>query len=155
MPVHIINKQRAVKLSVENLRRLLEGVLEEELGRDARVNVLLTNDRQITELNRRFRGEEGPTDVLSWGLEEESGEDDEPVLGDVAASGETAVREAPAHGTSPEEELTRYAVHGVLHLAGYDDETVPERRRMWRRQEQVMKGVSKRDAARGKEERGR
>ena len=149
MPVHIINKQSAVKVSVRRLRRLLEEVLAGELGREARVNVLLTDDEKIAELNRQFLGKKGPTDVLAWELNEEAEGDDEALFGEVAVSGETAAKQGRRHGNTPEEELTLYAVHGVLHLAGYDDLTKAKRSRMWKRQREIMKdyrmGVRKRN----------
>ena len=153
MAVHVINRQRAVRVSVRGLGRLLEEMLSEELGGEGQVNVLLTDDREITRMNRQFLGEEGPTDVLSFGSEED---EKEGVLGDVAVSGETAAREASARGLSPEEELTRYAVHGLLHLLGYDDQKEADRRRMWRRQEEIVKRQrgSGRGQARVKESRG-
>ena len=139
MPVHIINKQSAVKVSARRLKRLLEEVLACELGREAQVNVLLTDDEKITELNGKFLGKHRPTDVMAWVLDEEDEGDDEPLFGEVAVSGETALRQGRRHGNTPEEELTLYAVHGILHLAGYDDLTKAKRSKMWKRQREIMK----------------
>ena len=139
MPVRIINKQKTVKVSVRGLRRVLEEALAGELGRPARVNVLLTDDEHIAKMHLDYMGEAGPTDVLSFELNEEADGDDEALLGEIAVSGDTAGREAARRGTSAQEELTRYAVHGLLHLVGYDDKTESKRRRMWRRQEQIVK----------------
>jgi probable rRNA maturation factor len=138
VPVQIINKQKTVKVSVRGLRELLEAVLAEELPGGGQVNVLLTDDGHIAELNEQFLGERGPTDVLAFGMAE-AGAKEGAVVGDIAVSAETAAREGKRHGNTPEEELTRYAVHGLLHLAGYDDHEESDRRRMWKRQEQVMK----------------
>ncbi len=139
MSVHLINRQKQVVVSRSGLRRLLEAVMVEELGRPTEVNVLVTDDQEIAELNERFLGHRGPTDVLSFGLEEEEG-DEERSLGDVAVSAETAAREGPKHGNSAEEELALYAVHGLLHLLGYDDQEASARQKMWKRQEEIMKG---------------
>jgi probable rRNA maturation factor len=83
------------------------------------VNVLLTSNRELRALNSRFRGKDRPTDVLSF----------PPVLGlanafagDVAISAEMAAHNARLLGHSPAEEVKILALHGMLHLAGYDHE---------------------------------
>jgi probable rRNA maturation factor len=83
------------------------------------VNVLLTSNRELRALNSRFRGKDRPTDVLSF----------PPVLGlanafagDVAISVEIAAQNARLLGHSPAEEVKILALHGMLHLAGYDHE---------------------------------
>jgi len=83
------------------------------------VNVLVTSSRELRALNRRFRGEDKPTDVLSF----------PPVLGladgfagDVAISAEIAAQNARGLGHSAAEEIKILALHGILHLAGYDHE---------------------------------
>ena len=83
------------------------------------VNVLLTSNRELRALNSRFRGKDRPTDVLSF----------PPVFGlvnafagDVAISAEMAAHNARLLGHSPAEEIKILALHGMLHLAGYDHE---------------------------------
>lgn len=83
------------------------------------VNVLLTSNRELRALNSRFRGKDRPTDVLSF----------PPVFGlvnafagDVAISAEMAAQNARFLGHSPAEEVKILALHGMLHLAGYDHE---------------------------------
>ena len=83
------------------------------------VNVLLTSNRELRALNSRFRGKDRPTDVLSF----------PPVFGllnafagDVAISAEMAAQNARLLGHSPAEEVKILALHGMLHLAGYDHE---------------------------------
>ena len=139
VPVHVINRQSAVKISTKDLSDLLEDVIGRELGRDVRVNVLLSDDEHITELNRQFLGRNEPTDVLAFPLDEETSQDDEPTFGDVVISGETALREATERNIEPERELTLYALHGILHLLGYDDRTEADRKRMRARENEILK----------------
>ena len=84
------------------------------------VNVLVTGSRELRSLNRRFRGKDRPTDVLSFppmaGLAD-------GIAGDIAISAEIAARNARALGHSSEQEIKILALHGVLHLAGYDHES--------------------------------
>lgn len=88
------------------------------------LTILLADDAIVRDLNRRFRGIDKPTNVLSF-----PAEDDAPrpaavraVLGDVAVAFETARREAEAEGISLADHLAHLVVHGVLHLRGYDHE---------------------------------
>jgi probable rRNA maturation factor len=83
------------------------------------VNVLLTSNSELRALNSRFRGKDSPTDVLSFppvfGLVD-------AFAGDVAISAEMAAYNARLLGHSPAEEIKILALHGMLHLAGYDHE---------------------------------
>jgi probable rRNA maturation factor len=82
------------------------------------VSVLLTDDRRIRTLNRRWRGMDRPTDVLSFPAHDPPGSG--PELGDVAISLDTASRRARREGRPLRDEVERYLVHGLLHLAGHD-----------------------------------
>lgn len=102
-------------------------------GRDeGAVSIVLTDDEQVRLLNRTYRGKDEPTDVLSFSLRETSSDEtaidlaqlgEEPPLGEVYISIPTAQRQAEAGGRTLEEEVVFLAVHGVLHLLGYEDET--------------------------------
>jgi probable rRNA maturation factor len=84
------------------------------------INVLVTSNGEMKNLNRRFRAKDQPTDVLSFPA------GDVPLsglAGDVAISLEIAAKHANQFGHSPAEEIKILALHGVLHLAGYDHET--------------------------------
>jgi probable rRNA maturation factor len=99
------------------------------LGRaEAELSVLLVTDRRIRTLNRRWRGKDRATDVLSFPLSEPPGIG--PLLGDVVISLDTAARRARAEGRPVSRELDRYLAHGVLHLLGYDHERPEEARVM-------------------------
>ncbi len=83
------------------------------------VAVLLTSDEAVAELNQRFRGKAGPTNVLSF----PASANPENHLGDVALAHGVCAREAAEQGKSLEQHLSHLVVHGVLHLLGYDHET--------------------------------
>ena len=82
-------------------------------------------------MNRDYRGKDKPTDVLSFAQSEQLGDAPAPpiipglseMLGDVVISVDTAIRQAQSHHIALEQELALLAVHGVLHLLGYEDET--------------------------------
>ena len=115
------------------------------LGQQAEVDVTIVDNPTIHELNRTYRQIDAPTDVLSFALTE--AEDggalehalDLPVhLGDIIISFERAQEQAQAYGHSLERELAFLAVHGFLHLNGYDHQTPDEEAEMFRLQEEVL-----------------
>jgi probable rRNA maturation factor len=103
------------------------------------------DDAEIAEMNARYRTKPRPTDVLSFAQSE--GEPFPPsgaaapghvMLGDIVISIETAARQARERHHSLETEVEFLAVHGCLHLQGYDHRTPPQRRAMWQRQDAVI-----------------
>lgn len=121
---------------------------------EAQVNLLLTTDEQIHEMNRQFRGIDRPTDVLSFPLVEyeapgEFGflEDEEDcfdpesgelVLGDIVISKERVLEQAAAYGHSPKREFAFLIAHSVLHLTGYDHIGEEERLVMEQKQREIL-----------------
>ncbi len=85
----------------------------------ASVNIMIVDDTRISEINEEFLNHEGPTDVISF--EDGDFEEDILLLGDIAVSADTAETVAAVKGMSFDEELTLYALHGFLHLLGFDD----------------------------------
>ncbi|MCI0566698.1 MAG: rRNA maturation RNase YbeY [Acidobacteria bacterium] len=92
-----------------------------ELGESGQVSVLFTGDAEIRSLNRKFRGLDRPTDVLSFPWASGAGKG--RYLGDIAISVPTARRYAKKAGWPLEEELRFLLLHGLLHLLGHDHET--------------------------------
>lgn len=98
---------------------------------DSELSLLITDDAEIRELNRRYRRLNRATDVLSFPM----GGD---LLGDVVISLETAARRAPRR---LEREVTFLMVHGVLHLCGHDHKKAGERRIMRSREQVLLRGL--------------
>ena len=95
-------------------------------------------DDEIAELNKKHMDHEGPTDVLSFPMSEFDPEREAFLLGEIVVSHQTARREADSRGLPFAEELCRYAVHGFLHLTGFDDDTPEKRSEMEALQEAVL-----------------
>jgi probable rRNA maturation factor len=129
------------------IKKAVPGVSEKALARftqrarkanglRGKVNVVLTSSRDIRALNRRFRGHDKPTDVLSF-----------PPLamvahefaGDIVISAEIAARNARLYQHPPVQELKVLILHGMLHLAGFDHEL--DRGRMARREERLRRDL--------------
>ena len=104
------------------------------VGLLGQVTVLLTTDRTIRDLNRRFRGKDYATDVLSFPSTNPA-VGPEKIAGDVAISVETARKQAAEQGHTLAVELRVLMLHGLLHLAGYDHET--DEGKMQRRERQL------------------
>jgi probable rRNA maturation factor len=105
-------------------------LLGEGLGA-VELSVSFVDDAEMEELHVRYMNEEGPTDVLSFPLDEEE-HHGVRVLGDVVIAPAVAARNNP---DDPAAELRLLLVHGILHVLGYDHEDAGERAAMWARQE--------------------
>ena len=86
------------------------------------VNVLITNSQELRSLNRRFRGKDKSTDVLSFPAPHVNWRKGKPVAGELAISAEIARENASRLGHSVAEEIQVLTLHGILHLAGFDHE---------------------------------
>lgn len=134
--VEVINRQRVVAIDKARLADIARRVLL-QIGRDdARATIVFIRDPEMKKLNRDFRGQDKPTDVLAFAYGEAETEPDQDPghLGDVIISADTAIRYAAEQGIGLEAEIEWLVIHGVLHLAGYDHETDNgEMRRLERR----------------------
>jgi probable rRNA maturation factor len=148
-------------VEVDTLRwvRLAEAVLEAEGVRgDAELSIRFVDEATIADLNRRFLDTDGPTDVLSFPIDDdvvESGrwpdnstsrpegpqaeEPEVPVLiGDVVICPAVAARNAPTHTGTLDDELALLVVHGILHLLGMDHADDEEAAAMARRERELL-----------------
>lgn len=133
-------------MKVRRLQNIAKQLLQAEgCSNDTEVSILLTDDAQIAELNKEYRGIDGPTDVLSFSQIE--GED-EPIpgvednlLGDIVISVETARNQAREQGKTVEQEVDMLLVHGLLHLLGFDHADEEEERIMFSKQNDFLKGL--------------
>ncbi len=118
MKIQVINRTKN-KIDVDKIVELSNNILSEEnlLEKNSYINIVITDDEEMTEYNKKFRNKDGPTDVLSfeYGLNEET-------IGDIVISYETVARQAPEYNNSMETELYLMIIHGILHLLGYDHE---------------------------------
>lgn len=111
----------------------LEGV-----GGNGEVSVVLVDNGYIHELNLTYRGQDSPTDVLAFNLQNGCALDEEELLGDVVISLEKATEQSTALGHSLKREVAFLAVHGILHLLGYDHDTGAAEQEMKEKQELIL-----------------
>ena len=119
--IHMKWERRPSQPAAETLRRVISRCLEELGQPDSEVHVLITGDERIGDLNRRFLDREGPTDVLSF-PDGETLPSGRVLQGEIIISLDTARRQAKALHHGELRELSELALHGVLHLVGYDHE---------------------------------
>ncbi len=131
----VILQKRVVGLTELALDRFVARA-RRAAGLRGAVNVLVTSNVELQSLNRRFRGQDQPTDVLSFpavpGIKTR-------YAGDIAISAEIAAHNARALGHTAAEEIKILALHGILHLRGYDHER--DRGKMARREETLRRDL--------------
>lgn len=134
--VRYCNEQNLIRPPRRKLTRLLR-LAAPERWRNAEVSVALVDGERMAALNGQYTGREGETDVLAFPLEDPDNPDD-PLVGEIVVSASRALEEARARQVSPEDELTLYVLHGALHLMGYHDHTLAQRRKMYARERELL-----------------
>jgi probable rRNA maturation factor len=161
VPVEVFAADEQSAHPVDTLRwvRLARSVLEAEGGKgEAELSLLFVDEQAMSDLNKRFAGKDGPTDVLAFPIDEEPAEGGRspdsggsgpgwvPVeaselptlLGDVVICPSVALRNAAASGTEYEDELALLTVHGILHLMGMDHVDDEEAQAMEKREQDLL-----------------
>jgi len=131
-PLIALDDRQDAAVDLEGLIALARATLLGEGIADAELSISLVTEAEIAELHERYLHEAGPTDVLSFPLDEEAGEDGLRQVGDVVIAPAVATRNNPSDPTA---ELRLLLVHGILHLLGHDHMAEAERSEMWARQE--------------------
>jgi probable rRNA maturation factor len=156
--VYCSDEQSDMPVDLERWGRLARLVLADERApADAEVSLLFVDEAAIADLNQRFLDGDGPTDVLSFPIDDDHvpsgrrpdeggrgpGSSNEPVdppivLGDVVVCPTVAQRQAAEHEWSTDDELALLVVHGILHLLRYDHAEPDDAARMQRRERELL-----------------
>jgi probable rRNA maturation factor len=131
-PLIALDDRQGDAVDLEGLMALARTTLLGEGIEDAELSISLVTEDEMAGLHERYLHEAGPTDVLSFPLDDEAGEDGLRQLGDVVIAPVIAARDNP---DDPAAELRLLLVHGILHLLGHDHMDDGERAEMWARQE--------------------
>ena len=118
------------------IERLVRWLLHREERDDVVISVALVDDREIERINREYLSHEGPTDVISFPLQTP----DDRMIGDIYIGLEQASRQAAEINTTLAEEVARLAIHGTLHVLGWEHPEDGDRSEspMYRRQEELL-----------------
>jgi len=137
--LNLKNKQKKIILSRQAARKIILAIFtSEKIEKPAEINLLITNDREIKQLNLLYLGKNLATDVIAFDLSA----DKKKIFADIAISADTAKRNAKIFHTSPLYELYLYVAHGILHILGYDDGTKIKQRIMQAKAEKILKCLS-------------
>ena len=143
MSVEVLNES-GVDVNVADFTRLARFVLRRlRVHPQAELCVKLVDEGTIAQFNERWLGNEGPTDVLSFPMDElRPGVDGEPaedgILGDLLLCPQYAAAQAPTYSRTPDDEMHLLTIHGILHLLGYDHAEPDEEREMFTLQARLL-----------------
>ncbi len=152
MIISMENAQDKIVLGEYLEKRLQDGLNAvaklHDLDDMTEVDITIVDDKEIHQLNRDYRNVDRPTDVLSFALDED--DEDEPellegqlhLLGDIIISAETATRQAEEFGHGLEREIVYLAVHGLLHLLGYDHMVEEDKVIMRAKEEEALRAIN-------------
>lgn len=137
----IINNYDKEIKELDILQGYIDFVVKEEHLENCLFNIILIDNKEIKEINRKYRNIDRETDVITFALEDT--EDnikgmDFRVLGDIYISIDKAYEQAELYGHSVKRELCFLATHGILHLLGYDHMNEEEEKIMFKRQEELL-----------------
>jgi probable rRNA maturation factor len=130
-PSILVSDRQSEPVDRDGLIELARATLQAEGEARSELSISFVTAKEMADLHRSYLAEEGPTDVLSFPLDE-IGEDGVRVLGDVVIAPAVAAANRPE---DPASELRLLLVHGILHLLGHDHEAEDDRAAMWAKQE--------------------
>jgi probable rRNA maturation factor len=137
--VFVANAHPFLEVDHDRVHRAASAVLCKERRCRGGVNIVLATDADLVDLNSRYLGRDGATDVLSFpmaGDEHRSAE--EQILGEVYISLDRAWQQAKEYQVDLAQEVDRLVIHGLLHLCGYDHEDAQDARRMKAKEEEFL-----------------
>lgn len=121
MIINVSDEQTALKISVKQVKQLVQQVIESEGQTCSEVNIYFVDTPAICQLHEEFFNDPSPTDCISFPIDEHESEEGYRLLGEVFICPATAIDYASKHQGNAYQESTLYIVHGLLHLMGYDD----------------------------------
>jgi len=136
----IYNETNEEIKELETIEKLMTFAIEKEKLGNVEFNIIIVDNEYIHNLNREHRGIDRPTDVITFALEdyEDVTYEDYRLLGDIYISVDKAKSQAEEYGHSFLRELSFLAIHGFLHLLGYDHMEKEEEKVMFERQELIL-----------------
>lgn len=140
MEILIDDRQDRHAIDHDKVKTKAEIILKALGSSDGELSILIVGDQEIANLNKRYLGRAGPSNVIAFPMQEGPFNDiSEELLGDVVISVDTATREAQDVGMSLESRFDQLLVHGVLHLFGFHHEkTSQEAEAMRLKEEQLL-----------------
>lgn len=141
MNIEVFNETlEQLEKELDELKELLINICNDEKLGDGEFNIIIVDNKKIQDINREYRNIDKVTDVISFALEDDKTIklDNYRMLGDIYICIEKAKEQAIEYGHSFKRELSFLAVHGLLHLLGYDHMTKEDEEVMFSKQEEVL-----------------
>lgn len=141
MEIEVFNQtDEDLEKELSELKDFLYKVAKDEKLDNIIYNVIMVDNKKIHEINRDYRNIDRPTDVISFALEDDDSYNrtDIRVLGDIYISIDKVISQAEEYGHSFKRELYFLAIHGFLHLLGYDHMNKEDEEKMFKKQEEVL-----------------
>jgi probable rRNA maturation factor len=139
--VEIQDEYGGVNFPTQRVRDAIHNLLKEhQVQPGTGLTIVLTGDERVQRLNAQYRGVDSPTDVLSFPAESPPAEfeGEPPYLGDLIIAFPYTARHAEEAGHSLDDEFVLLAIHGTLHLLGYDHDNAESQEAMWAKQEKAL-----------------
>lgn len=137
----IFNETKESIKEIDELNGLIKYALKYLKLKKVEFNIIFIDNKRIHEINKEYRGVDRPTDVISFALEDhEDIKLETRVLGDIYISIEKAREQAEEYGHSLKREISFLAVHGLLHLLGYDHMNEEDEKVMFELQDKILDG---------------
>lgn len=124
-----INNRTDYEFPLSELKNLATGSLPKE----GDLSIAFLSSKEIAQFNERYRKKKGPTDVLSF-------EGEDSFVGEILISPEVVEKQAKEYGLDFKEEIRRVLVHGILHLSGYDHKEKEDKKKMRRKEKELLSG---------------
>jgi probable rRNA maturation factor len=141
LSIAIENQQSRLRVDKRLLKKAVRSILADAEIESGEISVAVVDDPTIAQIHAEFLDDDSPTDVLSFVLDDLPGR----LEGEIVASADTAIAQAPRYRWTAGQELLLYIIHGVLHLVGYDD-TTPKARKVMRKRERHYLEALKNDS---------
>lgn len=139
MKIYFKNMQQSLAPEWRSVKRLARFVLSQLDITGVEVGIMFVDNKRISRLNRQYFKQDCSTDVIAFPMDGGPAAKGAPLLlGDIVVSAEKALEYAQEHRIGPYQELSLYVIHGLLHLAGYDDIDICERKKMVAKQRRLL-----------------
>ncbi|MEJ2154831.1 MAG: rRNA maturation RNase YbeY [Desulfobacteraceae bacterium] len=145
MAILIENQQKNHPVKIQNIKKKAQAILNALDCHEGELSILIVDDPRIEELNRAYLNHAGPTNVISFAMQEgEHGGLNPYLLGDVVISMDTCAREAEDAGMPIDRRFDQLLIHGILHIFGYDHiHSEDEAGKMEAKSETLLKHIEK------------
>lgn len=132
MKIELTDKQKIKNINRSDFFTLTRKICDYLDMPDKTISFLLCDDAVIRELNKKFFKRDMPTDVIAFPLL------DNVYFGEIVISVECAVKVCAQYGHRWQDEFLLYVIHGILHLLGYDDTTAAKKKKMFKKQDEII-----------------